>query len=375
MAKIINSIRKRFTQIPNAIVVDLSISNGAVRVFLYMSTKPDDWFFNNRDIQKQLGIKDDSTISKYWKELINSGWVSRTPAVNHNGKPFGFYDYVLNFQRVKPDTGQPDTPTPKNSGVGTMNKPAMINPQLGENLDYTNTKPVTNTNIPTHTNNKQMVLNGAEWVRIAEENKIIFSEADKTAIQNFGDEFLRIRSKRKKSVTEKLILQELNTLHKYKTENYNIVLLIKDSISYEGGFLFKINHRYLIQALQKSKGESKPPQRPHLYNNPKYIIPETSSEKKSLAAWIQNCYKVKINPKTNQPMTTEEIAVINAHNKSFNSQQKNNLGFYVNYVSWLDYILQNEVQSRISLLDQPIEAKNSSSELINPTNLHIGDVL
>ena len=64
MAKVINSIRKCFTQIPNAIAIDLSLSSGAVRVFLYMSGKPDDWFFNNRDIQKQLSIKDDSTMSK-----------------------------------------------------------------------------------------------------------------------------------------------------------------------------------------------------------------------------------------------------------------------------------------------------------------------
>ena len=56
--KVINSLRKCFTKIPNALAVDLYLSSGAVRVFLYMSCKPDDWFFNNRDIQKQLGIKD-----------------------------------------------------------------------------------------------------------------------------------------------------------------------------------------------------------------------------------------------------------------------------------------------------------------------------
>jgi hypothetical protein len=340
-----------------------------------MSCKPDDWFFNNRDIQKQLGIKDDATMAKYWKELINSGWVSRTPALNHNGKPSGYYDYVLNFQPVKQAISQPDTPTPKNAGAGTVNKPVMVNSQLGKIPDYTNTDPITNTNIPTHTNNKQIVLNGAEWVRIADENKIIFSEADKTAIQNFGDEYLKIRTQKRKSITEKLILQELNTLHQYKVDNYNIVLLIQDSISHEGGFLFKTTPKYLIQSTHKSSGGSKPTARPHLYDNPKYIIPETPAEKNSLAAWIQSRYKNKINPKTNQPMTSIEISIITAHNKRFHSQQKNNLGFYVCYSSWLDYILQNEVHSRTSLLDQPIEAKSSSSELTNPTNLHIGDSL
>ena len=169
-----------------------------------------------------------------------------------------------------------------------------------------------------------------------------------------------------------MILQELNKLHQYKVDNYNIGLLIQDSISYEGGFLFKTTPKYLMPLSHKSNGKSKPPQRPHLFSNPKYIIPETPSEKKSLATWIQKCYKARISPKTNQPMTNAEIAIITAHNKRFNTQQKNDLGFYVNYASWLDYILQNEVQSRTSLLDQPIEVKNSSSELINPTNLHSG---
>jgi len=363
--KVINSLRKCFTKIPNALAVDLYLSSGAVRVFLYMSCKPDDWFFNNRDIQKQLGIKDDATMAKYWKELINSGWVSRTPALNHNGKPSGYYDYVLNFQPVKQAISQPDTPTPKNAGAGTVNKPVMVNSQLGKIPDYTNTDPITNPNIPTHTNNKQIVLNGAEWVRIADENKIIFSEAEKTAIQDFGDEFLRIRSKIKKSVNEKLILQELNTLHQYKADNYNIVLLIKDSISYERGFLFKTTPKYLIQSINQSNVKSKPSQRPHLFSNPKYIIPETPTEKKSLAAFIQTWYKAKINPKTNQPMTSAEIAIINAHNKRFNSQAKDPRGLYVSYASWLDYILQNEVLTGVCLLDQPLDGVDTSNKPVD----------
>ena len=107
-----------------------------------------------------------------------------------------------------------------------------------------------------------------------------FSEIEKTAIQDFGDEYFRIRSKIEKSVTEKFILQELNKLRQYKVENYNIVLLIQDSISYEGGFLFKTTPKYLMQSTHKSNSESKPAQRPHLYDNPKYIIPETPAEKK-----------------------------------------------------------------------------------------------
>lgn len=375
MAKVINYVRKRFTQISNLIVVDPSISDGAYRVFSYVSTKPDDWLINNRDIQNKLNIKRAETIAKYWKELINSGWVSRQPIINANGKPSGYFDYVLNLEPIRPIPQNAEVVKTDLQKVGTPHKPHTVNQQLRTNRSYTNTESVSNTNIPTHTNNKLIVLNGAEWVRIAEKNKIVFSEAEKTAIQDFGDEFLRIRTQIKKSVNEKLILQELNKLYQYKVENYNIVLLIQDSISYERGFLFKTTPKYLIQSAHKSSCETKPSQRPHLFSNPKYIIPETPAEKKSLATWIQTCYKARINPKTNQPMSSDEIAIIDAHNKRFNAQEKDHRGLYMSYASWLDYILQNEVQAMKSLLDQPIEVKNDSSRLTNPTNLHIGDSL
>lgn len=358
MAKVINSIRKCFTKIPNALAVDLSLSSGAVRVFLYMSCKPDDWFFNNRDIQKQLGIKDDATMSKYWKELINSGWVSRTPALNHNSKPSGYYDYILNFQPLKQAISQPDAPTTKNSGAGTVNKPVMVNSQLGEIPDYTNTESVTNTNINTPTNNKQIVLNGAEWARLAENNKIVFCDADKTAIQDFGDEYLKIRTQKRKSVTEKLILQELNKLHQYKVENYNIVLLIQDSISYEGGFLFKPTPKYLIHSVQKSNGGLKPTTRPHLYNNQKYIIPETPKEKTQLAAQICRWYQEGINPKNGLKLTSDELTLIERHKKLARNSSKSPSNMAGKYVNFENYILQEEVYTSVSLLDQPLDIIN-----------------
>ncbi len=360
MSKVTNSIRKCFTKIPNALAVDLSLSSGAVRVFLYMSSKPDNWFFNNRDIQKQLGIKDDATMSKYWKELISSGWVSRTSALNHHGKPSGYYNYILNFQPGKSDTSQPDTPTPKNPGVGTMNKPAMVNPQLGENPDYTNTESVTNTNITTHTNNiEQRVLNGAEWVNLAEKNKIAFSEADKTAIQDFGDEYFKIGSQKRKSITEKLILQELNKLYQYKVENYNIVLLIQDSISYEGGFLFKTTPKYLTHSIHKSNGGLKSTTRPHWYDNPQYFIPENPSEKINLANYVARLYKTGINPKTVKNLSVEELAIIAKHRANYErhkySVKSNTELSRGRYSSFEDYILQEEINTRISLLDQPLD--------------------
>ena len=136
MTKIINSIRKCFTQIPNAIVTDTSISAGAHRVFSYMSTRPDDWQFNNRDIQNKLDIKRAETIANYWKELLDSGWITRQAKLNPNGKPSGYFDYVLNFEPVRA--------TPQNADMGTTDKPYTQNQQLRKNRSHTNKEKGTN---------------------------------------------------------------------------------------------------------------------------------------------------------------------------------------------------------------------------------------
>lgn len=80
MTKIINPLRKCFTQIPNKIVTDASLSDSALRVFIYMSTNP----VNNREIQHKLSIKRDETTTKYRKELIQSSWISPHPRTNEN---------------------------------------------------------------------------------------------------------------------------------------------------------------------------------------------------------------------------------------------------------------------------------------------------
>lgn len=345
MPKIINSIRKHFGQHPNAIITDTNISDGAVRVFLYMCGKPDDWQFNNRDIQLRLNIKRAETMAKYWRELMESGWIIREPKLNSNGKPSGYFDYVLNFSPVKP--------TPQKPEVGTTNKPDTINQQLRINSSYTNTESITNINeLPTHTNTI-VELNGEGWVRIASENNLEFSTLEKNAIKEFGDDFLTIRSQKNKPVTKKIILMELRMLCQLKQDDYNIILLIEDSIRHAGGFLFKPTHLYKNR-LNKSRIDDKPknPFRPYQYENKRYIITETPEEKKSLAYDICKWYKEGLNPKTLFPLDERDKSVLAAHKRQFNSQQKTSQGFFVNYASWFEYVLQNEVATMKCLLDQ-----------------------
>ena len=136
--KLINSIRKCFTQAPNALAVDQSLCDGSVRVFLYMCGRPDDWQFNNADIQNRLGIKRAETIAKYWKELIETGWIARQPKLTANGKPSGYFDYILNFKPVKPTPYNPDKGTAKKVEEGTPDKPDTHNQQIRKNSSDSN---------------------------------------------------------------------------------------------------------------------------------------------------------------------------------------------------------------------------------------------
>ena len=66
-------------------IIDKDISHGALRVLLYLFTKPDNWNVYNKDIQKQLNISD-KTLAKYWKELLYSKWLRRKkrPPIDKN---------------------------------------------------------------------------------------------------------------------------------------------------------------------------------------------------------------------------------------------------------------------------------------------------
>lgn len=144
MSEVVNKIRRKFTQLPNQIVLDTSLSDGAFRVFCYMSTKPDGWKFNNKDIMENLHIKRPETMAKYWKELINSGWISRSPLLNKTGKPTGYFDYDLNFEPALPSTENTEQGSTENQDYPqygrTVLPPSTENAEVRKNRTYSNTE-------------------------------------------------------------------------------------------------------------------------------------------------------------------------------------------------------------------------------------------
>lgn len=95
MSIIKNRLKNKFTTLPNEII-ESSISHAAFRIYCYLISKPDGWTVLNEDIKKKLRIKDKESMSKYWKELIDTGWIIREQHVNELGKFSGGFDYQLN---------------------------------------------------------------------------------------------------------------------------------------------------------------------------------------------------------------------------------------------------------------------------------------
>lgn len=162
MAILKNKLKQQFTQIPNELIVDNRLSMGAKLIYVYLASKPDGWQVWNGDIQKALNIKDSGTMSKYWKELLNAGWVTRTPIKSEDGRFSGGYDYEIG---ENPNTEK--TPIRKISASG-------------ENPDYNNTNLDNNTNTNINTN----IYNSSQENFTEEKGKLFSTE---TKIKKKGE--------------------------------------------------------------------------------------------------------------------------------------------------------------------------------------------
>lgn len=91
-----NRLTENFSTIPNGIIVDTRLSTGARILYCYLASKPDNWKIWNNDIKKSLGISNNHTIAKYFKELLDTGWINRTLNRSEDSKSLsGGYDYEL----------------------------------------------------------------------------------------------------------------------------------------------------------------------------------------------------------------------------------------------------------------------------------------
>jgi len=101
MAILKNDLREKYSQIPNAAIMDQRLSALAFRMLAYLFSLPTGWQVNNADIQRKISIKDKATIASKWSELLSSGWLNREQIRQKNeesenkGRFDGGYQYVL----------------------------------------------------------------------------------------------------------------------------------------------------------------------------------------------------------------------------------------------------------------------------------------
>jgi len=112
-----NELKEKYSQIPNELITDLTLSAGELRVLLYLFTKPNDWDVYNNDICKQLNISE-KTLTRYWKNLLKSKWLRRERKQDEKGKLQGGYIYRIGHFTVSDKSSETDK-----SSDHTNNKP------------------------------------------------------------------------------------------------------------------------------------------------------------------------------------------------------------------------------------------------------------
>lgn len=187
MAILKNKLKSDFSQIPNSMINDERLKDSEFRLLCYLYSKPDNWEVNNTDICKKLGMHR-GTLAKYWKSLIEIGYIQRTKNQNKIKGKFASYDYTLILQ---PDNRVAfDRHGEKPSRCET----ASVENRDGENRTYSNTEYSSNTNIITNTEN---IITRAK-INLSQEAKLILKKVGTKQydflMQNMNEIFMPFES-------------------------------------------------------------------------------------------------------------------------------------------------------------------------------------
>jgi DNA-binding MarR family transcriptional regulator len=94
--------RYHYTKIPNEVIRDMTLSNGAFRMYCLIWANSADWIEAQYVLQRTMDITK-HTAQKYMQELINKGYVERTK----NEK--NAWDYVI-YKLPKNQNNEKNTP-------------------------------------------------------------------------------------------------------------------------------------------------------------------------------------------------------------------------------------------------------------------------
>jgi predicted transcriptional regulator len=74
-------------------IFDYKLSAGAFQLYCYLLF--DNKQISNEKIKKQLNIKNNSTIAKYWTELLDKKLITRTRIINEKNQVIGGFNYII----------------------------------------------------------------------------------------------------------------------------------------------------------------------------------------------------------------------------------------------------------------------------------------
>jgi hypothetical protein len=142
-----NKTKKFFTQIPNELIRNSSISDRARFLYCYMSSMAEEWQFYQSKMAKDLGYSKD-TLRKYLDELVSTGYLKRTQKRSELGR-FDSFDYVIDF------IPNPDFTVSEKTRNGES--PKRENPVL-KNKNFKEEKIIKNNNFKEYSENSNEFL-------------------------------------------------------------------------------------------------------------------------------------------------------------------------------------------------------------------------
>ncbi len=86
-----DEILDKYTKVPNQLIMDHNISHSAKIVYQYLSMLKNTWSVCNESILRTCDIANRNTLARIWKELMDYGYIKRTPSLVIRGA----YDYHL----------------------------------------------------------------------------------------------------------------------------------------------------------------------------------------------------------------------------------------------------------------------------------------
>lgn len=222
----------------------------------------------------------------------------------------------------------------------------MENPQYGESVNreipqYINktkeqehNKPnLIKTNPPTALNlNEQTGMDVVQkWLEQIKVLNCQFTDLEIEAIKDWA-RYKAIKS----PIFTKQIEFTLKILQEHKANKFDIVYMIQISIASGYGKIMDPTKACIAKPVAKIVH--------HKYPAKNYITPQTYEDKQDLFVYIKNCYMCRLDPRSNEMLKDDAMLMLNSHMSIARSTG----------LKWDDYIYQHEVETGISLLEQPV---------------------